>query len=102
MLGLPALPTTIHGVLGQPVGQGVRGQVQDQAVASIRFGSQASAHHLQVERKAQRGSGDDDAGCVGQVEALGGDNNVDQDFDTAVAKSCDGLVAFSAFGVRPI
>ena len=71
---------------------GVSGQVEQDAVAAVRFGAQAAAYHLQVQGQTHGGAGDDDAGGVGQVEALGGYDYVDQDFDVAVAETGDGLV----------
>ena len=77
-------------ILRQPVDFGVACQVQNQTITAVGFGAQAASHHLQIEREAHCGPGDDHAGSVGQVEPLGGDGNVDQDAEGSIAKGLDG------------
>ena len=88
----PRLQRPFPAILRQPVCYRVAGQIQDDAVAAVRFRTQPPARHLQIQRQAHRRACDDDAGSVGQVKPLGSNQHIDQHLDAAVTEPGNGSI----------
>ena len=81
------------------MGYCIVGQVENPAIATVFFRAQTSACHLQIQSQTHRRAGDDDAGCVGEIKALGGDEYVDQHFDGAILEPGYSVVPVLAIAV---